>query len=83
VNSVHIVHKYITEHPAPVKGLIIDVISYPDRLAIRLYRDNFNLIADTKQQNVVEWVERLLKDVNKDNPFSLTLEMEEKVPNEV
>jgi hypothetical protein len=76
-----VIKKYIQDNPAPARGLIIDTVEYPSHISIRMYRDNFNLISDNKQQQMVEWMEKMLKDINFHHTFNLTIEMEERVPN--
>ena len=71
-----VIKKYFAEHPAPARGLVIDIIKYPDRHALRFYRDNFNEIPDSKQQDTVEWLEKTLRDLNHENKFVVTIEME-------
>jgi hypothetical protein len=71
-----IVKKYFAEHKAPARGLIIDIVDYPDRVGLRFYRDNFNSIPDSKQQDMVEWLRKTMQDLNNDNDFIFTIEME-------
>lgn len=73
-----VVKKYFAEHKAPARGLIIDIIAYSDRVGLRLYRDNFNDIPDHLQQDMVEWMETTLRDLNHQNDFIVTIEMEAK-----
>ena len=77
----HVIKKYIEEHPAPARGLIIDIVEYPDRIALRFYRDNFNMIPDSKQQLMVEWLDKTMKDINFQCGFVAVIEMEAHVPN--
>lgn len=81
VEPKYVIKKYIAEHPAPARGLVIDIVEYPDRVGLRFYRDNFNDIPDTKQQLMVEWLEKTMKDLNFENDFVAVIEMEATVPN--
>lgn len=74
-----IVKKYIAENPAPARGLVIDIVAYPDRVGLRFYRDNFNMIPDSKQQDMVEWLDKAMKDLNFENDFVVVIEMEASV----
>jgi hypothetical protein len=74
---------YLDTHRAPVRGLIIDIVEYRDRMALRFYRDDFNMIPDLKQLSMVEWLETVVKDLNLQNDFVVTIEMEAEVPNAV
>lgn len=74
-----IIKKYLIEHPAPARGLILDIVEYRDRYGIRLYRNNFNDIPDSKQQDVVKWLEQALMNLNNLNSFVVTLDMEAEV----
>lgn len=71
-----IIKKYLAEHRAPARGLIIDIVNYRDHIGLRLYRDNFNEFPDSIQQDLVEWLEKTLKDLNFENKFVVTIEME-------
>lgn len=78
------VKKYIQEHPAPARGLVIDIVEYKDRTAVRFYRDNFNNISDDKQQDVVEWLRSAMENLNVMlKPVPVVIEMEAQVPNEM
>lgn len=70
------VKKYVEEHPAPARGLVIDLVYYSDRVGLRLYRDNFNMIPDGKQQDMVVWLEKTLADLNHENDTVFVVEME-------
>ena len=76
-----IIKKYIETHPSPARGTIIDIVKYPDRMAIRFYRDDFENIPTSKQQDMVSWLETTMRDLNFHNKFVTTIEMEERVPN--
>lgn len=78
-----VIKKYIETHPSPARGTIIDIVRYPDRMALRFYRDNFNDIPEHKQQDMVLWLEKTMKDLNFENKFVTTIEMEGQVPNAV
>lgn len=74
------VKKYIETHPAPARGLVLDIVKYPDRVGVRMYRDNFNNIPDSKQQDMVVWLESVLAAVNASLPLPVVIEMEANVP---
>lgn len=75
------IKKYIELNPAPARGLVIDIVKYPDRAAVRFYRENFNSIPDSKQQDMVEWLQKSLAALNISlKPLPVVIEMEAKVP---
>lgn len=52
-------------------------------MALRFYRDNFEDIPTSKQQDMVLWLETTMRDLNFENKFVTTIEMEGQVPNAV
>jgi hypothetical protein len=76
-----IIKKYFKAHPRPGR-FIVDIVNYPDRLALRLYRDDFEMLPDSRRQEAVEWLETTLRDLNHENKFVVTFEMEGK-PNDL
>lgn len=60
-------HKYLRETKAPHKGLRMDVVSYPDSVAIRLYRQNFETFSTGQQQDLSLWIESLMSNLNRLN----------------
>jgi hypothetical protein len=51
--------KKIREIKPPVFGLLMDIVKYPDFLAIRLYEDNFLQFEGTKKEMVIDYVSRV------------------------
>jgi len=45
----------------PVKGLRMDIVKYPDFLAIRLYEDNFKQYDGSMKMKVIDYVEMVKK----------------------
>jgi hypothetical protein len=53
--------KRIREIKSPVFGLLMDIVKYPDFLAIRLYEDNFLQFEGTKKEMVIDYVSKIKK----------------------
>lgn len=51
----------IRELKKPVNGLQMDIVKYPDFLAIRLYEDNFSQYDGSIKMQVIEYVEMVKK----------------------
>jgi hypothetical protein len=48
--------KKVKEIKNPVFGLMMDIVMYPDFLAIRLYEDNFIQFDGTKKEMVIDYI---------------------------
>lgn len=48
--------KRLREIPKPVMDLMLDIVMYPEFLAIRLYEDNFIQYHGTKKEMVIDYV---------------------------
>lgn len=53
--------KKIRDIKKPAHDLSIDIVMYPDFLAIRLYEDNFVLYHGTKKEMVIDYVNKVKK----------------------
>lgn len=53
--------KKIREVKNPVFGLLMDIVQYPDFLAIRLYEDNFLQFHGNKKEMVIDYVSKIKK----------------------
>ena len=53
--------KRIREIKKPVMNLEMDVVMYPEFLALRLYEDNFLQFAGTKKEMVIDYVSKVKK----------------------
>jgi hypothetical protein len=53
--------KRIREIKKPVFDLEMDIVKYPDFLAIRLYEDNFMQYFGTKKEMVIDYVDKVKK----------------------
>ena len=51
----------VREIKKPVPDLMLDVVQYPDFLALRLYEDNFIQYQGTKKEMVIDYVDRVKK----------------------
>ena len=51
----------VREINKPVFDLLMDIVMYPDFLAIRLYEDNFNQYDGSLKLRVIEYVEMVKK----------------------
>lgn len=49
----------VREIKKPVPDLMLDVVQYPDFLALRLYEDNFIQYQGTKKEMVIDYVDRV------------------------
>jgi len=47
--------------PKPANNLQMDVVKYPEFLALRLYEDNFIQFEGTKKEMVIEYVSKVKK----------------------
>lgn len=56
------------------RGIIIDVVEYPQFLALRVYRDNINSFPDHKQQEIYAWLNTTLVYINTITPCRLEAE---------
>jgi hypothetical protein len=53
--------KKVKEIKNPVFGLMMDIVMYPDFLAIRLYEDNFIQFDGTKKEMVINYISKVKK----------------------
>ena len=53
--------KRVHEIQKPTALLMMDVVKYPDFLALRLYEDNFLQFEGTKKEMVIDYVSRVKK----------------------
>lgn len=53
--------KKIREIKSPSHMLLMDIVQYPDFLAIRLYEDNFIQFDGVKKEMVIDYVSRVKK----------------------
>ena len=53
--------KKLREIKKPVHDLLMDIVMYPDFLAIRLYEDNFIQYHGNKKEMVIEYVMKVKK----------------------
>lgn len=53
--------KRVREIPKPTYDLLMDVVMYPDFLALRLYEDNFLQFDGNKKEMVIDYVSRVKK----------------------
>lgn len=51
----------VREINKPVFDLLMDIVMYPDFLAIRLYEDNFLQYEGTKKEMVIDYVNKVKK----------------------
>ena len=51
--------KKVRELKCPVHDLMMEIVMYPDFLAIRLYEDNFIQYHGTKKEMVVDYVNKV------------------------
>lgn len=47
----------IREIKQPVKGLDLNIVKFPEFLAIRLYEDNFKQYNDSERMRIIDYVE--------------------------
>lgn len=67
--------KKIREIKKPVHDLQIDIVKYPEFLAIRLYEDNFIQYHGSKKEMVIEYVSKVKKVIES---FGVRCELEGK-----
>jgi hypothetical protein len=53
--------KKVREIPKPTYDLLIDIVMYPEFLAIRLYEDNFLQFSGNKKEMVIDYVSKVKK----------------------
>ena len=53
--------KKIREIKTPHMNLLMDIVAYPDFLAIRLYEDNFLQFDGSKKEMVIDYVSKVKK----------------------
>lgn len=53
--------KRVREIPKPTYDLLMDVVMYPEFLALRLYEDNFLQFDGLKKEMVIDYVSRVKK----------------------
>lgn len=53
--------KRLREIKRPVNDLLMDVVKYPDFLALRLYEDNFIKYDGIKKEMVIAYIDRVKK----------------------
>lgn len=53
--------KKVREIPKPTYDLLMDVVMYPDFLALRLYEDNFIQFDGRKKEMVIEYITKVKK----------------------
>jgi hypothetical protein len=53
--------KKVREIPKPTYDLLMDIVMYPDFLALRLYEDNFLQFDGNKKEMVIEYVSKVKK----------------------
>ena len=53
--------KKVREIPKPTYDLLMDVVMYPEFLALRLYEDNFLQFEGNKKEMVIEYVSKVKK----------------------
>ena len=53
--------KKVRELRKPVMDLLVDIVQYPDFLAIRLYEDNFIQYEGIKKEMVIDYITKLKK----------------------
>ncbi len=53
--------KRVREIPKPTYDLLMDVVMYPDFLALRLYEDNFLQFDGNKKEMVIDYVSKVKK----------------------
>lgn len=51
----------VREIKRPVTDLMMDIVQYPDFLAIRLYEDNFVMYDGIKKEMVIDYVSKIKK----------------------
>lgn len=51
--------KRVREIPKPVYDLLMDVVMYPEFLALRLYEDNFLQFDGNKKEMVIDYVSKV------------------------
>jgi hypothetical protein len=49
--------KKIKALPKPVRGCEMDIVKYPEFLALRLYEDNFSQFDGSNRMKIIEYVE--------------------------
>lgn len=60
--------------PAPFRGFVVDVISYPGYAALRLYRDNFEEFSEYQKALLLEWLNAKLELINQTTPCAFEIE---------
>ena len=53
--------KRVREIKKPVSNLMMDIVMYPEFLALRLYEDNFIQYAGTQKEMVIDYVSKVKK----------------------
>lgn len=53
--------KKIREIKSPTMNLLMDIVQYPDFLAIRLYEDNFIQFDGVKKEMVIDYITKVKK----------------------
>jgi hypothetical protein len=53
--------KKVREIPKPTYDLLMDIVMYPEFLAIRLYEDNFLQFSGNKKEMVIDYVSKVKK----------------------
>ncbi len=53
--------KRVREIKRPTPNLIMDIVQYPDFLALRLYEDNFIQYQGTEKEKVIDYVDKVKK----------------------
>lgn len=53
--------KKVKEIKPPVPGLQMDIVKFPEFLALRLYEDNFKQYNDSQRMRVIDYVEMVKK----------------------
>ncbi len=51
--------KKVREIPKPTYDLLMDIVMYPEFLAIRLYEDNFLQFSGNKKEMVIDYVSKV------------------------
>jgi hypothetical protein len=62
----------------PPRGVLVDLVEYDGYFALRLYRENFDSLPESKRVSVLEWVNDAMVAMNMIIPTSF--EMWEKPP---
>ena len=57
-------HQYLKSVKAPWPGLIIDIVDYDDGAYLRVYRSNLESFSEPKRQDLIWWLEKILRHAN-------------------